>query len=325
VLRQAPPDRHTRNGKEAKVQRVLVTGVNDMLGSNIARTLSDRCDVLGCYYRSAVEFSMFSTLAWNPTDTISVAEILDSWRPQWVIHCPSLAASSWDNGNSKTESHAEPAIAAELATAATFRGIPLTVVTSDAIFRGPRMFHDEGSMMQGTSEVAQMCLQLEKALANTAALVVRTHAFGWSSEECLPCFAEQAYDCLRRGQSPPLAGRRYATPILASDLANLLWHAQSVRLQGILHLAGAERTSMHRFVRELATCLGLPCPSPNVVSGDSDWQEETSLSSRRARRILARPLPMLRDGIERFLAQAGRQSRPSWCINSRRKPLEAAA
>lgn len=306
------------------MQRVLVTGVETMLGSNLAWTLSDRCEVLGGHGQRAVESPAFPTTPWNPLDPAATAELLDRWRPQWILHCPTMADSSWDAGRSATESHDEPTIAGRLAAAAATHGCTLTVIASDVVFTGPRMFHDESSTPLSQTAAARNCLAMERALATTQSLVIRTHAYGWNAEHSTGCFAEHAYESLRRGQLPTLDGRRYATPILASDLADLLWQAQQTRLQGLLHLAGAERTSMLRFVREMAACLGVPCPEAKLGNLEPDWHEETSLSSRRARRILARSTPMLREGLERFIAQADGQSRPAWCVRPARVLAEVA-
>ena len=112
--------------------------------------------------------------------------------------------------------------------------------------------------------------------------------------------------------APPVDGQRYATPILAADLAELLLRAAERNLNGLYHLSGAERTNPFRLASELAAILGLSMPrNPGVhltPPTDNGWLLETSLDSRRARRALGMPLPMLREGLERFAQQqaAGR-------------------
>lgn len=307
------------------MQRVLVTGIETVLGSNLAWALSNRCEVLGCYSQRAVESPAFATAQWHPIHMESIADFLDSWRPQWIVHCPPLATSSWDGDQITMDTQQESSIALRLAMAAAARSCPLTVLTSDVVFSGPRMFHDESSTPLASTMLARNCLTMEQMLGATQALVIRTHAYGWSGDQGAPSFAQQAFELLQRGQLPALDGRRYATPILASDLADLLWHAQHTRLQGLLHLAGAERTSMHRFVRELAACLGVHCPEAKAGNTDREWPEETSLSSRRARRLLSRSTPMLREGLERFVAQSEGQCRPGWYARPGRVLADAAA
>ena len=44
----------------------------------------------------------------------------------------------------------------------------------------------------------------------------------------------------------------FIAPAKCTDLAEFLWSASLRRLTGIYHIAGAERTSLHRFAADLA-------------------------------------------------------------------------
>jgi len=294
------------------VVRLLVIGVDTLLGSNLALALADRCEVLGLYDRLAVQAEGVKTAEWRPGEPASLAACFDTWQPQWILHCGPLAASSWEVSPSVSDMHREAAVVAQLAELSHRWGCSLTVLSSDAVFSGPRMFHDERWLASNTTARAVQTLAMEQAVAPYDALVVRTHAYGWSVNGRQPGFAEQAYRDLVGGCIPTADGRRYATPILATDLSELLWKAYETRLRGIYHLAGAERASMHRFLMELAESLGVRNPSPVRIESDAACHEETSLSSKRARRMLAASTPMLREGIDRFVAQAASGWRDAW-------------
>lgn len=288
------------------MQRVLVIGVESLLGASLAHELAERCELLGVTTSAGKE-----TTAWQLEQPGAARELLRCWEPRWVVYCGPLATAAWDKVDATIDVERQARLAIELAAASSEYGCPLTVLTSDVVFRGPRMFHHEASAPQSASPRAQSCLALERALADTDALVVRTHAYGWSPDEASAGFAQRAYAALLRGQFPSIANRSYATPIFMADLADLLWHARELRLQGLYHLAGAERTSMHRFVCEMAACLGLPLPEPKRLFPENDWFDETSLSSRRARRAISKATPMLREGLERFLSVAEARFSPA--------------
>ncbi len=120
------------------------------------------------------------------------------------------------------------------------------------------MFHSEDSPPQGKGAAADAARRLEAAVANTAALVVRTHVYGWSPRQ--DSFCEQLWSAAVDRRPAMADGRRHATPILASDLAELLVAAHHAQLRGTWHIAGAERTSPYRFACELAAAMGLPAP-----------------------------------------------------------------
>ena len=309
------------------MERLLVTGVDTLLGSNLALTLADRCEVLGLYDRLVVQAQNVTTAEWQPGDPVSLAMHFETWQPQWILHCGPLAASSWAAAPDAWEMHREAAGVAQLAELSHRWGCSLMVLSSDAVFSGPRMFNDERWPASSTTARAAHILAMEKSAASYDALVVRTHAYGWSVGGRQPSFAEQAFHELNAGCAPAADGRRYATPILATDLAELLWRAYETRLRGLYHLAGAERASTHRFLIELAASLGVQIPSSlRVENLEATCHEETSLSSKRARRMLAASTPMLREGLDRFVDQAARGWRDAWeCLGPVETRHEAAA
>jgi dTDP-4-dehydrorhamnose reductase len=284
------------------VERVLLTGVDTTIGVNLALAWKDRYELLGLYSHTPLHGSWLKTAAWDPAHASSLVPHLETWQPKSIVHCGRLAESCWEALGPVHELAREPATAAQLAELASHHGCRLTVLSSDAVFCGPRMFHDERCQPMATSQRGIHGRALERALEGTGTLVVRTHAYGWNFTGGPPSCAQRICQSLRRGQTPECDGRRYATPILVSDLAELLARAHDAQLRGLYHMAGAERTSMHRFVCELAASLGQDAIHVEV-NGDPHAVEETSLSSRRARRDLATSTPLLRPGLERFVQQ----------------------
>jgi dTDP-4-dehydrorhamnose reductase len=230
--------------------------------------------------------------------------------PHWIVHCGPLARGSWDLPADSLQAEGEEALSAALAEIADRVAAALTVISTDAVFAGPRMFHDEQSSAASPAPVAVAARRVEAILAGRPrVLVVRTHAYGWSPRTEEPAFAERLWQHLAEGTPCRLDPHSHATPILATDLAELLWLAYRRGIEGLCHVAGAERTSAYRFAVELAACFGLPI-GPGVTADEKDGEEsggvlrETSLSTRRARRELERPMPTLREGLERFARQA---------------------
>jgi dTDP-4-dehydrorhamnose reductase len=283
------------------MERLLVTGVDSCAGANLALALGDRCHVLGLHTRHAVACDALETTRCDPADTQQLQRIVGAWRPTWLIHCGPLCASWW---NSAACLGAEEAIVAgRLAQLSLEHKFRLTVLSSDSVFAGPRMFHTEETEPTNASTRAAQTLDMERAL-DSRALVVRTHVFGWSPAGNSAGAAEDMAESLLGGRTVAASGLRHATPILATDLAELLWRAFEMRLEGLYHIGGAERTSQHRFACELAASLGVTVSQVRVEPTAPAWPDETSLNSRRARRALECPLPLLCEGITRFTAQA---------------------
>ena len=199
----------------------------------------------------------------------------------------------------------EAARAKAVEQAAVKCGSRMILVSTDAVFAGPRLFHRE-TFPTGVEKRADLARSVEQALTATDTLILRTHLFGWSSGG--ESFGRAAVDDAFRGRQPTVSGTNYATPILASDAAEFVWQAFRRRLTGLYHLGGAERISQWQFASALArTCGGTVAKSkPVAATGakSSPAGEETSLDSRRLQRALSMPLPLVHEAIGRFVEQA---------------------
>ena len=287
------------------MDKLLVTGVEGMLGSNVAAMLAERCEVVGVSHTAVA--APYRVLAFNPADPLELAAIAEAESPRGLIHCGPLARASWDAADApppdaECESHA----AASLAAAARRCGARLAVVLTDAVFAGPRLFHPESSTPTAAGPFAAAARAVEQALAETDALIVRTHAYGWAPQSAEPNYAERFWQRLSQGETCDADAQRHATPILATDLAVLVYRALRARLQGLIHITGAERTSPFRFAAELALAGNFAGRLVRVsdAAPRRPHADETSLNTHRVRRELETPLPLLREGLARFVEQA---------------------
>ena len=88
---------------------------------------------------------------------------------------------------------------------------------------------------------------------------MRTHAFGWQPGH-KSGWIESLLTKLERGFETELDCTRYASPILASNLTEIIAAAWTVGLSGIYHIAGAERVNPVQFASRLAQQFHLPIP-----------------------------------------------------------------
>ncbi|MBX3411831.1 MAG: sugar nucleotide-binding protein [Pirellulales bacterium] len=293
------------------MQKLLITGVDGMLGANLAAVLADRAEVVGLHSsKRPVQIPAVTTQTCDLDDPAAVEAAVVELAPHFVIHCGRCSQASWDVLlNQKAHVHAdrEAAIARAMADATIRLRSKLTVIATDSVFTGPRLFHEENETAAAPGSLADAARAMEDVLAATPTLIVRTTAYGWNLHGGSVGFAEQLWNQLAEGTATAIDPQPHATPILAADLAELLWHAQQRGLEGLYHITGAERTSMLRFATELAALAGFDAPSGAATAlaphDSSTVRAETSLNTRRARRLLKKPMPLLREGLERFVAQ----------------------
>lgn len=289
------------------MDKLLVAGIDTVVGANLAIALEPHYKICGwaldesdCWQHAAASNND------NPW-----TERLERLAPSAVLYCPTLASSSWDLAGRQVVNETEIDDAAWLASACRAARRPLAAIITDAVFAGPRMFHSEDSPQTALGSIADSARAMTEALAAGGALVLRSHVYGWSGVESLggdAGFAQRSFEQLVAQQACPVDAVRHATPLLASDLADIVHAALNKGLRGVYHATGAERVSPHRFAAQLASVLGLtgrqvrletPADPPVRIRMD-----ETSLNTQRIRKTLGISLPMLREGLERFVEQS---------------------
>jgi dTDP-4-dehydrorhamnose reductase len=276
-------------GTEAQMQRIIALGRENAVFENLA-----------CWQKRVPHFEQLSD-----ESLASAVERIRTVRPEWVVYCGPAAASSWEERPLFAADEAERL--SEIARVANEVDARLALISSDRIYCGPHMFRDEAEPSSDDC-VAQSLQSLEQRVlaadgGRRRVLVIRTHAFGWTSAG--DSFAERLWEALEDGQPVEVGTHNFATPILATDLAELLLRSLRARLHGVVHLASAERTNPFRFAQELAMAAGFDARLIRVrEETDSGPPCETSLGSRLVRRELDVSLPLLRETVGRFVDQA---------------------
>ncbi|HQU44570.1 MAG TPA: sugar nucleotide-binding protein [Pirellulales bacterium] len=289
------------------VDKVLVTGVDGLVGANVAAVLAERCEVLGIAGQAEGPEGC-RMVPCDPYSADDLARAIASESPRQIIHCGPLSRPNWDMAEiAAPDAEGEVGLATAVVSAAQRVGARSAILLTDAVFAGPRLFHNEASPPQATTPWAEAARAVENALIDCNTLLVRTHAYGWSPPGASANYAQQMWQRLSQGEPCEVDAERHATPILASDLATLVHLALQKKLTGLMHLTGAERTSPFRFAAELALACGFAGRHVRVAKDVAPRRprvDETSLNTYRARRELETPLPLLREGLARFAEQA---------------------
>lgn len=287
---------------------IIVAGLETAVGANLATGLGTVAAVTGVVL-SGAPVTVPNCRGELPADN-SVAG-LQRWLVQQqagrVVLCGPGATSGWDDA--RRPSAAEAHVCRQWIEATAAAGIPLTLISSDAVFTGPWMFHAECSNSWCPSPEATLLRQLEScaAEANPENLILRTHAFGWTPGAGQG-WLERVLASLAAGDAVALDCVRYASPILASDLCQPLLKAWEGGLKGCYHLAGAERVNPVAFVRKLANEFALPLPRVTPVESLISRVQgygcgETSLQTRQFRQTLGVSLPLVGEGLRRLYQQ----------------------
>lgn len=290
------------------MDRLLIAGVDTVLGANLGAWLANRCHVTGLSWNHELSIDGCEMIE-SDSPTTPPAAWISNEQPDWVVFCGPGAESCWNSTGAPARGEWAVAAANWARTAADWKA-EFTLMSADAVFTGPWMFHRETGSCFCESPAAKALRAIEQATvdANPHSLIVRTNVFGWSPVPERPGLAERILDALASEQPLQLDCLRHATPILATDLAEILDAARQQKLSGIYHIGGGERINPFRFACLIADQFGLPLGT--LTPADTQGADrrafgagETSLQSRRIRKSLEMPLPLIREGIARLHEQ----------------------
>jgi len=290
------------------VERLLIVGIDTVVGANLAAQLADRFHVTGLSSSEEIAIEGCETALMPIADAHSARQALALHRPDRVLLCEAAGDSSWCSSGA-TDFRAAAAATQHWIEAVRSAGQPVTLISSDGVFTGPWMFHTETCDSYCPASEARTLRALEQAALKTSAqsLVVRTHPYGWSPR-LSGGWIDGILAALETDQPPAFDCVAHATPILATDLADILATAWTAGLTGVYHVSGAERTNPHRFACAVARVFDLAPPQavwlpPTAAVPTGFAHGETSLHTRSIRQALGIGLPLLVEGLERLRAQ----------------------
>ena len=289
------------------MDKILVAGVNTVVGANLAEALCDQRSVIGVSMTDAIQLPTCEVESEIPRKANAISDLLQRTKPSRLVLCSAGAVSSWDENHRPQAS--DVAQAKAWIDSAHRIGCHLTLISSDAIFTGPCMFHAENSHSLCTSSESALLRQIEDhaTALSSDSLIVRTHAIGWQAGN-EQGWLESLLATIERGTIGPVDFARHGTPMLATDLAEVLKKSWESGLVGTHHVAGAERISPREFAMRLADHFRLPKPATPIAGSLIDRSVgfgcgETSLQTRKIRRALGIPLPLLDESLDKLYQQ----------------------
>ena len=290
------------------METVFVAGVDSIVGANFAAVLGDESHEYTVYTASfgqPVSIAGCMQLGIDAGSPAEIARRVKELSPERIVFCGAGARSLWFETTAPQAADVD--LARTWAAAAGQNKAHFTLISSDAVFTGPWMFHAENSVSSCPSDEAKVLRQVEadaQAVSNES-LIVRTNAFGWHTSSN---WLETTLSQLEAQRSMSVDCVRHASPILATDLAELILSAWNFGLSGIHHIAGAERVNpsqlVQRFADEFHLTIDRLSASESLHNKATGFGcGETSLQTRRIRKALGGGLPLLADGLKRLYQQ----------------------
>lgn len=287
---------------------ILVTGASGLLGANLvmeARTRFDR--IVAVYRQHPFGLPGIISVQADLTEARSIRRLLSTYRPRWIVHCAAMTDVD------RCELHPEEAwsvnadLSRRLAAEARRAHCRVLYVSTDSVFDGRRGDYSEDDSPNPINSYARSKLAGEKEVLRElhSSLVVRTCIYGWNAQDKLS-LAETILRTLEAGE----VFRGYVdvvfTPILANDLAQLLFQMMERDLSGVFHAVGGQACSKFDFASQLADSFGFSRDLIQPASLDekplrAPRPRTLSLRTDRLREALELPrLPDVGTGLLQF-------------------------
>ncbi len=174
------------------MERVFIVGIDSVVGANAALHYAERHTVMGVWLNQAVDIE--DCHAEPAAHGSGITAQLNEFQPDCVIYCGPESHSSWESGTANRIVKTGADLAARWAGACRALEARFVMISSDAVYTSPWMFHDEESTGFCESAAARTILKSEQNVlaADAQALIVRSHAYGWSptaKDSSKPCSA----------------------------------------------------------------------------------------------------------------------------------------
>ena len=293
--------------------RVLVTGAGGLLGGRVAGLLHGRGFEVVAAHRSSIPPPGPRPVLVELTDEEALARLLDSSRPDAVVHAAVLGRVDLCEERPDEAERVNTLLPSNLARECRERGLRLVALSTDLVFGGDHAFVRENdppgplgvygrTKLAGEEAVLAACPGA--AVARVALVMGRGHGARATSTESVA-------QALLAGRTMRLFTDEFRTPVDAESVADAVARLLDGRAAGRFHLGGPERLSRHELGLRVARWLGVP-ETGLVASRQSDHAgpdrraADVSLDSGRARRELGWEPRALDEAIRDSRQEAGR-------------------
>lgn len=289
--------------------RLLITGVSGLLGLNLALEARKVHQIFGVDRRKLVNVP-FELVEADLLEPGTVDSILDTVRPDWLIHCAALANLETCEAEPDLARRLNAILPGELAAACKTHGVRMLHISTDSVFDGTSIRpYTESDQPNPLGVYSETKFQGERIVleSNPGVIVARVNFYGFSLSG-KRSLAEFLVNNLSAGK--PVNGFTDVTfcPTFVGDLANLLLAMLAKDLHGLYHVVSKDCMSKYDFCVAIAHRFEW---DSSLISPQS--VDRSELTARRSHNLylsiqklsadLGTLIPTFSTGLERFYTQ----------------------
>jgi dTDP-4-dehydrorhamnose reductase len=284
--------------------KILITGANGLLGSNLCTMYSMQNEV---YATDIIKPDLPKCQNYK-LDILDKKDLLlvEKIKPDLIVHCAALVNVDFCEEHPEDADKINHIGARNIAEVSKKAGSYLIHISTDSIFDGRSGNYKEDDKPNPINAYAKTKLEAENAVQKTGGnyAITRTNIYGWNRQN-KESLAEWMLHKLERKEELPAVNDVYFSPILVNNLGEVILELYSLKYKGILHVCGSESCSKLDFAKRLCNVFKLDSKlikpiSKNSLNFKAKRPDNMSLNCSKAKGLLKTRLLNVEEGLKRF-------------------------
>lgn len=251
-------------------KKILITGINGLLGQNCVREFSKDHEIYGLdLIPSIYDLSQnIQVEQIDLNDTVALEEYVTRIRPDSIIH-----TAAYTNVDKAEDDHeiafaVNGKVPADIAAICLKLDIPLVHISTDYVFSGDSGPYLESDDRDPRGKYAQSKLAGEIAVLESGAsvAVIRPNVMYGAGVHLKSSFVEWLVNELRNEKSVRIVDDQYNNPTYARRLAYVIRMVLENNAWGIWHFGSKEVVSRYTFALKIADTFGLSSSLIDAIS-----------------------------------------------------------
>ena len=251
-------------------KRLLITGINGLLGQNIVREFSNDHEIYGIDLTPGIFHASqnIQVQQIDLNDTIALESYVSHVKPDGIIHTAAYTNVDRAEDDDKIAFAVNGQVPGDIANICKKIDIPLVHISTDYVFSGDSGPYLETDDRDARGKYAESKLAGEKAVLESGAkvAVVRPNVMYGAGESLKSSFVEWLVGELRNEKSVRIVDDQYNNPTYARRLAYVIRLILENNAWDIWHFGSKEVVSRYTFALKIADTFGLSSSLINAIS-----------------------------------------------------------
>ena len=233
---------------------ILITGASGLLGANLVLQASQRnLKITALFHYHKLVYPGLNSIQADLRDKELVHNLLRDIQPECIIHCAALTHVDHCEHYPTAAHRINVGLTRNLAESANKLDALFVYISTDSVFSGHRGNYSEEHIPTPMNEYAKSKYSGEQVVQEelNSSLILRTNFYGWNMQQ-KNSLSEWMLSRLESGQILHGFHDVFFSPILVSDLCEIILDMIERRLTGVYHVTGSQKCSKYEFALKLA-------------------------------------------------------------------------